>query len=256
MAELMVALGDRGVPLARPVAAVSGELAPTVVTPSGTVRAMCVRAAAGEETGAEELTEERARAWGRLLAEVHDRAAGLGGDLPDGYAGLAGARTLFADDPDLVAAVERLRTRLGELPRDAGRYGVVHGDFELDNLVWRGDAPTAFDFDETSRSWYAADVASAVRDLTVAGVPGSPGRAALLDAFTAGYRDRRALPDADLALLPLFTAANAALSLVGLCPALRPSGDDRENKLGGLREDLLRYREEQRRTVLTVAAGG
>ncbi|MFD5556852.1 phosphotransferase enzyme family protein [Streptomyces sp. NPDC127068] len=255
VAELMDRLADRGTAVVRPLRTTSGERVATVETPTGTVRAMCVPAAPGEETEADDLSRDRARCWGALLAEVHDRSVDLGGGLPDFHAALPRAGELFGDDTALVGAVETLCAHLAELPRDPARYGVVHGDFELDNLAWRGDRATAFDFDEAARSWYAADIASAVRDLTTAGEAGSARHAERLDAFVTGYRTVRPLSDDDLALLPLFTAANAALGLVGLHGVLDAPDDGREDKLSELRRNLLAYQAEQRATVLTVTAG-
>ena len=49
--------------------------------------------------------------------------------------------------------------RRGAVARDRAAYGVVCGDFELDNLHWVGTEATAYDVDDAARSWYAADVA-------------------------------------------------------------------------------------------------
>jgi Ser/Thr protein kinase RdoA (MazF antagonist) len=255
VAELMDRLADRGTAVVRPLRTAAGERVVTAETPAGTVRAMCVPAAPGEEIEVDDLTPDRARRWGALLAEVHEGSVDLDAGLSDFHAELPRADELFGDDPALVDAVAVLRARLAELPRDPARYGVVHGDFELDNLVWRGDRATAFDFDEAARSWYAADIAAAVRDLTPTGESAAARHPDLLAAFVTGYRTVRPLSDEELALLPLFTAANAALGLVGLHGVLEAPDDGREDRLGELRRNLLTYRAEQRATVLTVTAG-
>jgi Ser/Thr protein kinase RdoA (MazF antagonist) len=64
-----------------------------------------------------------------------------------------------AVDRQLATALGVLLDRLSRLPTDSDRFGATHGDFELDNLAWTGDRPTAFDFDEAARSWYLADIA-------------------------------------------------------------------------------------------------
>ena len=76
-----------------------------------------------------------------------------------GFSELETAAEVLVHDPALVAAVRRLGDRLSELPRDPSCYGMIHGDFELDNLAWVDDTPTSFDFDDAARSWFVADVA-------------------------------------------------------------------------------------------------
>lgn len=44
-------------------------------------------------------------------------------------------------------------------------YGLIHFDFELDNLLWEDDKISILDFDDCSYYWYAADIAFALRDL-------------------------------------------------------------------------------------------
>jgi Ser/Thr protein kinase RdoA (MazF antagonist) len=128
---------------------------------------------------------------------------------------------------------------LATLPRDPDRFGIVHGDFELDNLSWDGDTAVAYDFDEAARSWYVADIVNAVRDLA--------GATVLYGAFLAGYRRARPLRESDLAHVPLFEAAQAACAAVRVREALGES-----DALPELRRKLTEYLGRQR--ALVVAA--
>ena len=149
--------------------------------------------------------------------------------------------------------------RLKGLARTPETFGVVHGDFELDNLCWEEGRAVAFDFDGAERSWFVADVVYAIRDLQPA-PPGNPrpGEAELFGAFLRGYRREHPLAEADLALLPLFAAAHAARSAARLRTALgvqesdAPSWETWEIRLRRkLAENVVR----QRRLVLAVTAG-
>jgi Ser/Thr protein kinase RdoA (MazF antagonist) len=153
---------------------------------------------------------------------------------------------VFDDDPALVAAADRIGSRLAELPRDSARFGTIHGDFELDNLGWDGDVAVAYDFDEAARSWFVADIASAVRDLTTDGV--------LLAAFLAGYRRERPLPEQELAPLPLFAAAHAACAAVRARSALDAVRPDEPAWLGALRAKLERFIRRQRDLAVQSAS--
>jgi Ser/Thr protein kinase RdoA (MazF antagonist) len=151
-----------------------------------------------------------------------------------------------------VKAASRLADRIAELPRDGFRFGIVHGDFELDNLAWDGDRATAFDFDEAACSWYAADVAYALRDLTGPdGLPAAEHRQRS-DEFIAGYRSVRPLEAADLANLRLFAGAHAACSLVRIDTALDHPGDDEPEWMADLRAKLTAMARSHRELAIDV----
>jgi Ser/Thr protein kinase RdoA (MazF antagonist) len=146
------------------------------------------------------------------------------GGLPEAFGGPRGAAAAdYPDDPELGHAAARVWGALGGLPRDSRVFGVVHGDFELDNLAWVGDRATAFDFDEAARGWFIADIGSALRDLGGAAFEQSTGR-----AFLAGYCAVRQISDAEIGWLPLFGVAQNIGLLIRLRRALdmQPAAGD------------------------------
>lgn len=44
-------------------------------------------------------------------------------------------------------------------------YGLIHYDFELDNLIWNEGQIHIIDFDDTAVSWYAADIVFALQEI-------------------------------------------------------------------------------------------
>jgi Ser/Thr protein kinase RdoA (MazF antagonist) len=250
----MAQLSRGGSAVVRPVAAGSGALTGTVPTPIGAMHAMMAEAAPGEEADIAGLTVPRARGWGQALARLHRDATGLGTGLGEAFGELPGVADLFADDTALVKATLALSGWMGSLPRDEHHWGVVHGDFELDNLAWAGDRPVAYDFDEAARSWFAADLASAVRDLA-----DPTGRAAgehrdRFGAFIAGYRGLRRLDDQDLGRLPLFAGLHAAAWMVRIRRALGEPGRGEPDWLAGLRGKLTGKARVHRQLVINTAA--
>lgn len=238
VADLMAQLAAGGSAVVRPVPSEGGALTIEASTALGPMHAMVVEAAPGEALDLDDLTEARTAAWGRALAAVHRDAAGLEAGLPESFGELAEVPHRFADDPALAKAAAQLGERLAALPRDGSAFGVVHGDFELDNLVWEGDRGTAFDFDEAAVSWYAADIAYALRDLT--GPTGQPDaeRLELFAAFISGYRSVRPLEDREVASLPLFAGAHAVCSLVRIDRARGVPGENEAPWLAELRTRL------------------
>ncbi len=93
---------------------------------------------------------------------------------------------------------------LGSLPTETGTFGLIHFDFELDNLLWEGDVPGIIDFDDCAYYWYEADIAFALRDLYDDRVGNIDLASDRLLAFVGGYRMEHELSASMLARLPLF----------------------------------------------------
>lgn len=225
-ADLLAALGaDAGVVV--PLPSLAGRLVETIPTPHGDVHAVVVPRAPGAELDADDLTTAQATAWGSALARFHLAAAPHaplvaslarpeharprnGGDafttLADIAAGAGDAA--LAEAAALLSAEWVLAT--AGLPG-----GVLHGDFELDNLRFEDGHIVAFDVDETSIGPYALDIAFAVRDLVGShGTLDEPERPALLSAFLEGYQQVRPLGDDERDVLSLSSTHVSARSLV------------------------------------------
>jgi Ser/Thr protein kinase RdoA (MazF antagonist) len=206
-------LVDAGVAVAAPVSSRGGDLAVLVEVDSRRYVATMSVAVAGRQVGEESLTPELARAWGGALARFHDAAATLEPppSIPSWLSVVAEAAQTVGDDQ----IVDQLRA----LPFSDEVAGLVHGDPELDNVIWNETGEPVFvDLDDLSRSWFAADTCFALRDFE-----GSP----LADDFVGGYRDHRPLTDEELSWLPLFRRAHALVTLAGLEHILaEPAAED------------------------------
>ena len=259
VATLMQRLSARGLGCVAVVPSATGNLVETVSTDLGVMNAVMVAEGAGSPLDADELTREQAVAWGASLARVHREGSVLAADveLPDGARRSDRALDLLAPG-GLGPVVEVLRSRLRDLPRTAATYGLVHGDFELDNIAWSGGVATAYDWDEAEVSWFAADIAYAVRDLVPDHRELAHGRLPLLDAFLAGYESERPDAEVDREQLALFTSLNALRSLARLAPVLAedPSVGLSLTSPGAptLRSRLDEYAAAQRRIAVELMA--
>ena len=197
-AEATSRLAGAGIAVAAPIPAADGRLA---VSTDGYVATMS-SAVVGHQVGEDSLTPALARAWGTGLARFHDGASHLA----------APAWLDVVADAAASVGGHALLDELRELPSSNELLGVVHGDPELDNVIWNeaGD-PVFVDLDDVSRSWFAADVAFALRDFF-----DSP----LAEHFVAGYREARPLTEDELAWLPLFRRAHGLVTLARLQPVL------------------------------------
>ena len=204
-AETVSRLAGAGASLAAPIPTAEGELAVSVDGYAATMFA----AISGRQFDEGSLTPDRARVWGTGLARLHATASRLSPEVPSWLDSVAAAAEALRH--------EGILDDLQRLPSSEDLFGVVHGDPELDNVIWN-DEPVFVDLDDLSRSWFAADVAFALRDFV-----DSP----LAERFVAGYREARPLSDEELAWLPLFRRAHALVTLARLQPVLaEPLVDD------------------------------
>ncbi|MET8249428.1 phosphotransferase [Streptomyces sp. NPDC005202] len=116
--------------------------------------------------------------WGRWQAGI-----GMG---PDELAVL---------DP-LAQTLQRRLTRFGQ---STDRFGLVHADMRLANLLLDGDQTKVIDFDDCGFSWYLYDLASAVS--FIEHLPQVP---AIVDSWLRGYRRVLPVPAEDEAEIPTF----------------------------------------------------
>ncbi|MDQ7247550.1 phosphotransferase enzyme family protein [Dongia sedimenti] len=96
----------------------------------------------------------------------------------------------------LVAAMGRRLARYGQGP---DRYGLIHADFRLANLLIHQGDIRVIDFDDCGLGWFLYDAGTAVSFFEHK--PEVPG---LIDAWAEGYRRVRPLSKEDEAELPTF----------------------------------------------------
>jgi Ser/Thr protein kinase RdoA (MazF antagonist) len=99
----------------------------------------------------------------------------------------------------LQRCVELLREQLKDYGQGADRFGLVHADLRLANLLRDGERLAVIDFDDCGFSWYMYDFAAAVSYIET-----SPEMGKLRSAWLEGYRDVAPLTQEDENALPMF----------------------------------------------------
>ena len=254
IAELSSGLASAAAPVAPALRASDGRI---VVPFRGACRgyvASLFAAVAGGQLEAGDITLRQARAWGRALARLHEIARGIDSvpRLPS-WLDLVTQAARGLLDADLRPVGDAIVDALGRLPTDGAAMGVVHGDAELDNVIWAGrDRPIFVDLDDASWSWFAADVCFALRDFAgCAAIPAVESEP--VASFIAGYRERRPLADEELAWLPLFARAHALITLTRLHgPRFEPVAADWPEWARAVRTRLERVAADLRGALLSA----
>lgn len=160
----------------------------------------------GKHYEIEELTDRDFIKWGYSLGELHKAFKGV----PKGIKRMTHEEyfeELVSDYKPINTKendeVKYLKEWIGSLQKNADNYGLIHYDFELDNIIWNDDGLYTIDFDDSIFSWFVADIAYALRDLFHDGFHFNKSDKRFLN-FIKGYRELNDLSDEDLELIPNF----------------------------------------------------
>jgi Ser/Thr protein kinase RdoA (MazF antagonist) len=152
----------------------------------------------GEVTGRMHLHSQRWKRPENFERHIWDFDTSVGerphwGRWSDGMGLDAEKETLFA------RAVELMRRRLERFGKGPDRFGLIHSDMRLANLLVDGDEVKVIDFDDSGFSWHLYDAATAVSFFEhEKHVP------ELMASWVKGYRKVHALPTEDEAEIPTF----------------------------------------------------
>jgi Ser/Thr protein kinase RdoA (MazF antagonist) len=232
---------NRGVSVASPIALPSGEYTASVQTSMGVFHAVLFEALPGAHKEFDNLAEDDWPRWGEALGRLHsasERCTAI--ERPSCFDHIAWAlREIPPAEAPAISELECIQQALSQLKPDRASFGLIHYDFELDNLKWCEDQVHILDFDDCAYYWYEADLAYALRDLFQDSVAGVDHGNARLAQFLRGYRAVRPLADAALQRLPLFLRLH---NLVMFCKLLRSLGDgalpEEPEWMAGLRAKL------------------
>jgi Ser/Thr protein kinase RdoA (MazF antagonist) len=182
----------------------------------------------GREFEFDELDEAGYRAWGRALALAHC------------------ASQTFPPHPARPVWRDELRASLDTLPANETTvahiltsglrwldtrtlpdqdYGLLHGDFELDNLIWDGEQFHALDFDDAAYGWYVIDFAAALQDVWLADDTSDVMSDERIGWFLAGYASLRPLPAGLQEALPRAFTLILALKVARLLRSYATTSD-------------------------------
>lgn len=99
---------------------------------------------------------------------------------------------------DLLEVTEaRLVRDLSAYGRAQDRFGLIHADMRLANLLLDGDRTVLLDFDDCGTGWFLYDLAAALSFIET-----RPEAGELQDAWLSAYTSIRPLSAADLAIIP------------------------------------------------------
>jgi Ser/Thr protein kinase RdoA (MazF antagonist) len=199
--DFLTYLARAGYSAAVPIASRNGDIVVSRDTPWGRYHASAFHAVPGIQLDRTDLGDEVVAAYGRALAELHRLSAAYRPAGPrrcNERDVLAWIRSVLAGLPANGAAldeVDLVAQRLATVPQSTDNYGLIHYDFECDNVFFDAASGRCFaiDFDDAMYHWFTTDIEQALHSLARE-VPAEL-VAAKEAVFLAAYAELRPLPE-------------------------------------------------------------
>ncbi|CAK7026541.1 hypothetical protein CIW83_01895 [Tissierella sp. P1] len=180
-----------------------------VKTPWGKYFGVVFDRVAGIQLGEIEYTQEICRKHGEYLGKLHRLSSEYKPDkrLRWSYEDvLEWLERELEDFPNEVLAkqeVKIVRDCLSKLPRDDQNFGLIHYDFELDNVFYdqSADRLNVIDFDDAMYHWYAMDIERALDNIM--NETSCENHSMLRENFIIGYRQEFNVSDEMLLYMPM-----------------------------------------------------
>ncbi|MBN1500480.1 MAG: phosphotransferase [Spirochaetes bacterium] len=201
-------LKSKNIRIAEPVLSGNKNYIERTNTAYGTFNTCVFERLSGKQYDIDDLKPDDFLTWGESLGKLHKAFKEMPADLQisrishvdlfEGYV----KETLTADYVELKE-IEYLSNWLKKLKKNKDNYGLIHYDFELDNIIWNEEGLHLIDFDDSIYSWYAADIVYALRDLFDDGNEFKKDDEKFL-SFIKGYRRENSISEEELLEMPNF----------------------------------------------------
>lgn len=220
-----------------------------VETTCGTFNCVVFEGLSGQHYELEELTDDQIYKWGQALGELHSTLKNMPDQLlesrPSWRERFNIAREVIpSSELSAHQELEQLESWAEGLSFAKENYGLIHYDFELDNILFDNEKMNMLDFDDCTGHWFLADIIYALRDVGEFDIH-SP----VIREFIRGYKSKTELDETLLKVADKFDRMHKLNSFAMLIRTvdIKESEDDPEWLLN-LRNKLAGYIEEYRRS--------
>jgi len=207
------ALRETGIQVPQAIAACDGETVLSLALPDGTVRHAVLFHWIAGEMPTTEVDPKAFQQLGEITARLHQHSRHW--QKPAGFQRIIwdhdtmvsdrshwgrwqDAPNLNPADHGIVAeAVQRIGVEMAEYGKSADRYGLIHADLRLTNLLLHKGETRVIDFDDCGMGWYLHDLAAAISF-----VEHHPRAAQWVDNWIQGYERVAHISDTDMAKVP------------------------------------------------------
>ncbi|WP_152394906.1 phosphotransferase enzyme family protein [Paenibacillus guangzhouensis] len=196
--EFMQYLRSQGYPCVEPIRSKNGQLIQTIHVNGYEYYGVVFAKADGVPLQEEVLSNDHFFEWGRSLGELHTHASAFNPsgekrhDWSDILHSIEETLQKYPDEIEAITELEQLTEWMQTLPCTANDYGLIHYDFQIDNICWDAASEQfhVFDFDDAHYHWFVMDIVSALMDFMEQDTQASQAK---IELFLKGYRSVRIL---------------------------------------------------------------
>jgi Ser/Thr protein kinase RdoA (MazF antagonist) len=239
-------LRGEGYPALEPLPSKSGETLVAKLTPWGEHFASVFKRVKGGPVEESSFGDEIIRAYGAALGQLHALSKAYQPQSKrwshlEVLDWIDATLTGLGNEPLALEELRLLRESFACLPVTPGYYGLIHYDFELDNVYYDPATKTCsvIDFDDAMYHWYLMDVLIALVSLKEEIPTGE--YASRKAIFLAGYRSLFELDERLWDAAPLFIRFASLFSYTRNARALQERWDHEPEWMVELRAKLTRY---------------
>ncbi|WP_411504298.1 phosphotransferase enzyme family protein [Brevibacillus centrosporus] len=250
--DFMQHLVRNGYPCAVPIPSKNGTLVETVSTNDGLYVGVVFSEARGSCLDIETMTDKQYEQWGKSLATLHSFAktySSVDVKRKSWQNILESVETILQRYPleqEAKNELHRITSWLNSLNISNDNFGLVHYDFQLDNVFWDENKHefNVIDFDDSMYHWFAMDIVTSLKDLFHSKELNKDKRT---QSFLRGYRSILPLDDEMVRLFPNFYRFDQLYVFTRLLVSIENSEiDNAPEWYGGLKIKFKRVIDETR----------
>jgi Ser/Thr protein kinase RdoA (MazF antagonist) len=138
----------------------------------------------------------------------------------------------------LMREIEEIKNIFQKLPRNNSNFGLIHGDFELDNIFYdeKTKLCSIIDFGSSKYHWYIMDIELTLNNFKEEYPQNIFENIKTL--FINGYRTEYQINEEDLKLLPIFRRFDELCGYINLKDVTEETWDNEPEWMIGLRKKL------------------
>ncbi|MBS4173044.1 phosphotransferase [Bacillus sp. FJAT-49736] len=173
--EILLYLQGTPVKVVKPVKSRNQQFIESIHADNGEYFAVVFEGLPGKQYEIEDLSQDQYVEWGRALGQLHQSLQTLPEHLnelrPHWLKQLSQVKKQLPQaETAALKELEQIIKWAKTIQIPEKQIGMIHFDFELDNLRWDGGTIGILDFDDCSIHWYGADILFALRDVMGNGV--------------------------------------------------------------------------------------
>ncbi|WP_426351111.1 phosphotransferase enzyme family protein [Alloiococcus sp. CFN-8] len=208
--EFLSYLRNNGYPAVETIPSKSGKELEVVNTPWGTFYAVAFKSAPGKQVTKLPLTKDIIFGLGSALGKLHKLSSTfnpIGDKRRDWKEIMDWIENVLLTYPEETLAkgeLSMIRCYFSKLSATKENFGLIHFDFEVDNVFYNEATKTytPIDFDDLMYHWYALDIVQSL-DSIEEYLPEKELDASI-NHFIQGYRSEYAISDEMIKLFPIF----------------------------------------------------